>query len=291
MLWAIVAIPKPDDYVWNLSSQKIPHLTLMVLSESGDAERIFTYLQHAVETSLPRFGMDVSHRGLLGENDADVLFFGQHPRKKLIEFRSFLLANDDIYKAWHEVSQFPLWIPHLTLGFPDDPAKPDTRDYPGTSWVNFDRLALWTGDFEGPEILLPNEDALGDENMSMTVSEEDALLHFGVKGMKWGTRKDSKGSSRKPSGRVEVSPDHSKSESLRKNKRKTLTNDELALIIKRRNLEQQFSNLNPSKVKQGQNVVKAIVATVGTVSSVIALAGSPAGKAAITAAKTVIKNI
>src|SRR6185436_8077721 len=179
----IVAIPNKDDYVWNISSEKVPHMTLMNLGDDVSKLDVFgmtNFIDHVVKTSMHRFGMDVDHRGELGDKKADVLFFGEHNKKMLENIRSYFLANPDINKAYHSTEQFSTFVPHLTLGWPDSPAKKDKRDYPGTSWINFDRIALWTGDFEGPEYPLLSQES--KREMSMSDSVVNFLAHFGVKG-------------------------------------------------------------------------------------------------------------
>lgn len=191
----VVALPSKDDYIWKISSEKVPHLTLLFLGENklGDqTSHVVDYIQHAVSTSLDRFGLSVDHRGELGEDKADVLFFEKAYAKNLELFRSHLLANRSIAEAYHSTEQFPTWTPHLTLGYPASPAKPDTRDYPGISWVNFDRIALWTSDSDGPTFELTSNDRLEEVSMSQVQPNavEEFFEHQGVKGMKWGVRKD-----------------------------------------------------------------------------------------------------
>lgn len=183
---AIVAIPSQDDYVWKISSEKVPHLTLMML---GDAEnnpnlgRIEDFLDHVVNTSMRRFGLDVDRRGTLGDQDADVLFFKNpgYNVKNLETVRRYLLTNRDVFQAYNSTVQYPTWTPHLTLGYPKTPAKEIERDYP-ISWVSFDRIAFWIGDYEGPEFLLKDD---WDDQLRMS-----ELAHYGTKGMKWGVRND-----------------------------------------------------------------------------------------------------
>lgn len=186
---AIVAIPSQDDYVWKVSSEKVPHLTLMMLGDSDNPElgNIEEFLAHVVKSSMYRFILDVDHRGLLGEQDADVLFF-KHPGyniKNLEMIRHYLLTNPSIAKAYHSTDQFDSWTPHLTLGYPESPAKKIDRDY-GITWVNFDRIALWTGDYEGPEF--PLQDQSDELSLAMSADDLYSLTHYGIKGMKWGVR-------------------------------------------------------------------------------------------------------
>lgn len=133
------------------------------------------------------------------------------------------------------------------------------------------------------------------DEMAQSDTTEEGLSHFGVPGMQWGVRRSDKQLARAAAkasrrGRAEDHPDHTKVRDLTRNKKKTLSNDELQAVLKRKDLETRYSQMNPSKLKKGENVVKAVVGTVGTVSSVIALGSSPAGKAAISAAKGVLSK-
>lgn len=202
-IW-IGAIPDEDDYVWKISSEKIPHLTILYLEgEVSDdiSAQIAEYVQHAAKTSLNKFSLMVKKRGELGQDSADVLYFDKnYDTKKVAEFRNHLLANEEILKLYKSSEQFPEWIPHLTLGYPESPAKPDDRDYPGIHYINFNKIAVWYGDYEGPEFELESYDYGLEVSMSSVTELDDViksngankikdLLQYGVKGQKWGVRK------------------------------------------------------------------------------------------------------
>jgi hypothetical protein len=185
---AIVAIPSKDDYVWKISSEKIPHVTILALGDSvNNLAEVTDYVQHVVDTCLVRFGLNVDHRGTLGPKSADVLFFDDYCVDKLKDVRSYFLTDPNIFLAYNAVPQFETWTPHLTLGYPATPAKPDNRDYPGIGWINFDRIALWTGDYEGVEFPLKTQN---DTVAAYSEAGAQFLAHHGVKGMKWGVRRD-----------------------------------------------------------------------------------------------------
>ncbi len=259
----IVAIPSPDDYVWKISSEKVPHLTLLNLGEQTagmNLPAIEDFLQHVVNTSMHRFGLSVDHRGELGENKADVLFFANRTTRMLEQNRAYLLGNSDIKKAYNSTTQFPVWVPHLTLGFPETPAKPDKRDYPGIWWINFDKIALWLGDFTGPEFPL-KECTIGGE-MSMSYNTvDDVLAHFGVRGQKWGVRRRS---TQLVGGSEDAMNAHAAKIKAKQGGTKALSNKELQDLVTRMNLEQQFSRLQPpSKGKQVAKFVADTLAGVG----------------------------
>lgn len=280
--YAVVAIPSQDDYVWKLSSEKVPHLTLLFLGDNlSNVDHVVETIKHVADTSLCKFGLDVDHRGVLGDKSADVLFF-KNPGycvKRLEEVRSYLLGDTDILKAYNSTEQFPAWIPHLTMGYPDSPAHPDPRDYPGTTWVTFDRLALWMGEYEGVEFPLKNDEYDSPLAMSNLMAiGEDFLQHYGVKGMKWGVRRstDSGPSAvevrTRPGRRVKTSGGkrHPASEDAirvaktrqlaKKSTTDSLSNKELQELINRMNLEQQYKRLNGgSTLERGTKMVKTLI--------------------------------
>lgn len=287
--WTIVAIPRADDPVWKLSSEKIPHMTLLFLGEQSEpakAVRITEYLQHAIETSLSNFGATVDRRGILGRDQADVLFFEDTLLGRIKEFRSYLLKNDDISESYHSTEQFPKWTPHLTLGYPKTPARTVVgRDFDPT-YVEFDRIAFWIEDFDGPEFRLKTPKPIAQKEMRMTslnplnekggtmeTNTDDFLEHYGIKGMKWGVRREP-GPDGTVSGKLAARKEKRQE---RKNARKkarrenwerprsedarttgssrqrakrhgtdALSNKELQSLVNRMNLEQQYTNLQES---------------------------------------------
>lgn len=99
----------------------------------------------------------------------------------------------------------------------------------------------------------------------------DDILHFGVKGMKWGVRKKrgSSSSSDKGDGKT-LSPDaekaHSHKETAKKHGTSALSNKELQELVTRMNLEQQYSRLstqNKGKGVKGAQFVAGLLANVG----------------------------
>lgn len=276
-MFAIVAIPKSDDYVWNLSSEKIPHMTLLAFEDPNwtpeQGVRVAEYLEHAASFFHP-FGLGVEYRGELGDKKADVLFFDKDwAIGRVQEFRSNLLANPDINAAVRsDDNQFDNWVPHLTMGFPDKPARPDKRDYPGTSWVQFDQVALWVENYSGPTYRLKPQDT----DMEVAAMAEDyasnILKHYGVKGMKWGVRRRSKQTSPNSADATRVGA----LKSTVKTQKTTghLSNAELRDAIERMRLEVEFSRLSggleKTKAQKGKAFAAKILSDAGkqTVSEV-----------------------
>ena len=274
---AIVAIPCEDDYVWKISSEKVPHCTLLFLGEVEDkpVERISAFLGHAVGVQeFGPFGLDVDYRGLLGDDKADVLFFkrDRYSFRDLEEFRGQLLMNNDIRDAYDSAEQFPEWRPHLTLGYPEKPAKPDNRDYPGIRWVQFDKIALWTGNYEGPWFRLQYNYDLAEVAMGAVADAgREFIAHYGVKGMRWGVRKSgttevttqsviNKGLRSKTKVKAKGGTGHPATEDaikaaaqkqkLRKSGPAALSNKELQELGQRLQLEQQVTQLAAPKGKK-----------------------------------------
>lgn len=296
----IVAIPAQDDYVWKLSSEKVPHMTLLDIGPVTDQSlltRITDFLQHVTDTMMCRFYLEVDHRGTLGPKDADVLFFDEdHCEKRIAEARTAMLSQTDIRLLFEEYDQYPEWVPHLTMGYPATPAKEDTREYPGVNFVKFDKIAIWTGDYSGVEFLL--DDQKGDLYMSDMVG--DILSHHGVKGMKWGVRKAERNSSavtirtkgtkvRTVGGKGhQLHPDAGRALTNRQIARKsgvhTLSNAELKHLVDRMNMEQQYKRLSGKPKGEGQRFAEEQLKNVGRQKIASALAKKAAGAAAVGAA-------
>lgn len=246
MAVVIVAIPEEDDRVWKVSSEKVPHMTLLFLGDvTENLPAMADYLEHVASTSLRRFGMMVDRRGELGPDNADVLFFDHDSNTKMLEqVRGFLLQDNNIRTAHDNAPQFEGWIPHLTLGFPDAPAHDDAIDH-RIGWVSFDRIALWVTDSDGPTFLLKREDFGVDVAMSDRLSK--FISHHGVKGMKWGVRKRSSGGG------------SSKTRTTFKKPPSKLSTEELKKRINRMEIEKKYNDLNSPDMSSGRRFVSDVL--------------------------------
>jgi 2'-5' RNA ligase len=268
----IVALPSENDPVQKISSEKAAHMTLLYLGEPNfDQSRIDLisgFVEHAASTLSP-FMLDVERRGELGPDKADVLFFVKRYAKRIATFRDQLLQNDLISEAYNSVEQYPEWTPHLTLGYPTTPAKKSPNEDSGIWYVNFDRIALWTGDSTGPTFqLLPKDN---DLEVAMSQSErgrafvegELGLNHYGVKGMHWGVRRSQKSDPHPPS------EDHVRKVQLKDQIKgsgvKSLSNKELRDFLERVDLEQRYSKIPKQKSASSEatKMIKDILINVG----------------------------
>lgn len=80
--------------------------------------------------------------------------------------------------------------------------------------------------------------------------DNDYLQHYGVPGMKWGVRK--------------WSEDAKTVSKLNTKKISRLSNAEIRKINERKQLEKQYSQLNPSHIKRGMAFVGAAAVTMNT---------------------------
>ena len=122
----------------------------------------------------------VSGRAVLGEDKADVLLMDAKGSSIVREGLAQSVTVQDML-AMQE--QFPTWIPHVTLGYPDAPSSGD--ELPED--ITFDRLAVWRGNeqYEFPldgeleteesEPMPENLTAAADEDEEVAPATEEAI--------------------------------------------------------------------------------------------------------------------
>lgn len=177
------------DEIHLASSEKIPHCTMIYMTSPSSPEEAQAVSEHVAEVARinqPLY-INVTGRGTLGPDEADVLFLDRK-NESLQELRYHLLSDPTIRRLRDGVAQYDEWTPHVTLGYPTSPSK--VKTFKSYSLMGV-ALEVWFGEFEGPKYVL-NNDLM--ESLEVQMSGTDrlgALLeHHGVKGMKWGIRKD-----------------------------------------------------------------------------------------------------
>lgn len=101
--------------------------------------------------------------------------------------------------------------------------------------------------------------------------------------MHWGVRRDR--SRVRPS-----SSEHKKVSELTKRKPHQLTNKQLKTINERKNLEQNFRRLNPTKIAKGLAFVGSALGTAAMAFRIYDMFNSPGGKAARAAGKAAMEH-
>lgn len=148
-----VLLPAESDSITAASSEPA-HMTLAWFGEAKDlstediAALLSTVASYAATIEGP-VTATVSERTTLGEDDADVVMLDGEGIHGL---RSGLVDNATVSEVMSRVEQFDSWKPHVTLGYPETPAK---GDYDSET-VTFDRIGLWFGG-EHEEFVLGEE--------------------------------------------------------------------------------------------------------------------------------------
>lgn len=120
---------------------------------------------------------------------------------------------------------------------------------------------------------------------------DEVLEHFGIKGMKWGVRKSRKQRQEEAaSADSKVATKHLKT--AKTSGMSSLSNAELQVLVKRLQLEQQYSNLTAEKkdsifkkMQNGNNAVKTTINTANTMSALYKMSQTDLGRAVFNEAK------
>jgi hypothetical protein len=139
----IVALPAASDPISAASSESSgAHATLLFLGDTtalDEAALNAAVKQFVTDGNVGVITEQVNGSATLGKDSADVVLFDA---VNLVNIRGGLLGMDEIAQAYEQVEQFPTWLPHVTLGYPETPR---VQDYAGES-ITFDRLAVWFGE-------------------------------------------------------------------------------------------------------------------------------------------------
>ena len=113
--------------------------------------------------------------------------------------------------------------------------------------------------------------------METKLLADDFLEHFGILGMHWGVHRA------RPS-----SADSITKKTLKKKKVHEMSDAELKTLTNRLQLEKTLQNLSPGVLTKGKNYVDKIIAVGATVTALVALYNTPAGKTVINVVKKIV---
>lgn len=137
----IFLLPAEGDPILDLSTENPPHVTVAFMGLTSEQQVDVEALKEAVAMASSDFApvdVQVKGRDVLGNDNADVAFLN---RDQMVALRDSLVQNDVVAEAMANVEQYPEWLPHLTLGYPETPAN--EGELPST--IRLDRLALFVG--------------------------------------------------------------------------------------------------------------------------------------------------
>jgi hypothetical protein len=149
----IAALPAKNDPVNLVSSEQVAHMTMIIMNELrfGEYDWVVKCISDTISLiELGSVSLPITKRTTLGEDAADVVMLDAGP---FVWLRDSLIANPQINEAMSRVYQYPNWTPHVTLGYPENPASGTLNQ----TEIVFDRIALWTGDYAGAEFSLKRE--------------------------------------------------------------------------------------------------------------------------------------
>lgn len=99
--------------------------------------------------------------------------------------------------------------------------------------------------------------------------DQNQLVHYGIKGMKWGVRRTDAQLARARGKTSESQPVHEDYKKAHDSKSvKSMSDAELRNRLNRLQMEQQYSKLNPSNVNKGKEVANKIIKAGATVAAV-----------------------
>lgn len=114
------------------------------------------------------------------------------------------------------------------------------------------------------------------------------IYHYGVPGMKWGVRRSQNKLGRidKRSKKNNWSEDATTAAKIKTKKVSQMTNAELRKLNDRKNLERNYSQLNPNAIKRGMAIAGTIAGALGTITAIYANGGK-----AISIGKEIVSKI
>ena len=110
--------------------------------------------------------------------------------------------------------------------------------------------------------------------------KQNYIAHWGVLGMKWGVRRESR----------PTSSDHTAYKELRKHPARKLSNKELQAAILRASLEKQYKDISNKPAGKGEKAVKSFLGTYGKTASSAVAAGLGAATGAFLLKEILMNN-
>lgn len=189
----IVAVPRNLDPV-RLIGDENKHATLLYFGETSklpeDAKGKLIQILTLASRMFEPFSENIVSLDRLGSDNPPALVLKLSGRR-LPKVREVLTVVPEVNEYLGNATQYPSYTPHVTLEYPDFPREAELREQAKfLHSVRFDRLALWWND-ERYEFDLRDSGEVGESDDAYHGAlAGDFLAHFGVKGMRWGVRRD-----------------------------------------------------------------------------------------------------
>lgn len=162
----IALLPRDDDPVREIASGDHPHVTLFYLGDGEtDRNELHKLVKAAADTGYqhPDPYDQIGGEGILGNEGAYVYLLDARFSDSV---RSLMEGDPWLQEELQKVEQFPVWNPHITLGYPDAPADiPNERP----DGVVYDRIAI----FDAGEVTeYPFDFEESEESMTASAATE-----------------------------------------------------------------------------------------------------------------------